>query len=204
MSRLEARRLGRIDHADATALQEKLVEDRHHDLIPDQLLLCEHEGVFTVGRATKADSLPRDPGAKIIETSRGGDVTWHGPGQIVGYWIRKLEGEERDLHAHLRTIESHLIDTLGEFGVTADRRDGLTGVWTGNGKIASIGVATRRWVTWHGFALNLDVPAETYDRFRPCGLDGAVMCDLASHLDSTPDRAAVEAALCRQFGAITG
>ena len=175
---LDVKYLGKRDYAETLALQLELVDARKHDKINDALLLVEHPPVFTTGRATTEESLPQDLKIPIVPVSRGGDVTYHGPGQLVGYWIRKLEGQERDLHRHLRLIETKLIEILATFNLKSERREGLTGVWIDDQKIASIGVAVKSWITFHGFALNVAVDPSIYDRFRPCGLAGAVMTDL--------------------------
>ncbi|MEE9391507.1 MAG: lipoyl(octanoyl) transferase LipB [Planctomycetota bacterium] len=174
--------LGVVDYADALARQEDLVARRARDEVGDTLLLLEHPALFTLGRGSDRASLPQNSDLPLIETRRGGNITYHGPGQIVGYWIRKLVGEDRDLHRHLRLIEELLIRSLADFEVAASHREGLTGVWTEGGKIASIGVAVRSWVTYHGFALNIDVDPAIYRHFRPCGLEGSVMTNLATEL----------------------
>ena len=173
--------LGRMEYRAAWRLQLDTVGRRARDEIPDTLLLVEHDSVFTVGRrCVAAHAPPRSLGVPIVEVERGGDYTWHGPGQLVGYWIRKLEGTDRDLHRHLRLIEERLVESLADFGIEAGRREGLTGVWVDDGarKIASIGVAVRRWVTYHGFALNVRVPSEAWTAFAPCGLESSVMTDM--------------------------
>jgi lipoate-protein ligase B len=165
-------------YEEALELQLELVDKRIRDEIPDTLLLTEHEPVFTVGRRSTPESLPTTDEIPLVPVTRGGDITYHGPGQIVGYWIRKLEGRDRDLHAHLRNIEDLVIRVAHHFEIDAGRLLGLTGVWVGEAKIASIGVAVRNWVTFHGFALNIDVDPSIYREFRPCGLDGSIMSDL--------------------------
>lgn len=198
---MDVRRLGVIDYAEALALQEDLVARRARDEIPDTLLLLEHPAVFTLGRGTDDASLPSNDDTPVVRINRGGDVTWHGPGQTVGYWIRKLEGEQRDLHAHLRTIEDALIAALAKLGIDAGRNEGLTGVWTNGRKIASIGVAVKSWVSYHGFALNVAVDPAVYDVFRPCGLDGAVMTDVATELGRAPSDEEMLDALAAAFEA---
>lgn len=176
---IDIRTIGTMGYSEALALQESLVEQRRHDLIADTLLLVEHPAVFTLGRATTRDALPIDLDIPTIEVSRGGNITYHGPGQIVGYWIRKLVGADRDLHAHLRCIEDRLIEAVNVFGLTGRRDPGRTGVWVDDRKVASIGVAVRHWVSYHGFAINVDIDSRIYASFRPCGLDGNVMSDLS-------------------------
>jgi lipoate-protein ligase B len=199
MSELDVRLLGRVPYEDAVRRQLDAVDRRVRDEIPDRLLLLEHDDVYTLGRRGERSHLPARPSAPVVECARGGDVTWHGPGQLVGYWIRRLEGCERDLHRHLRLIEGALIAALSTWGVTGERREGLTGVWVDGAKVASIGVGVRRWVTWHGFALNVDVDLGVYAGFSPCGLQGSVMTDLASLVDPPPDLAAAADAVARAF-----
>ncbi len=173
--------LGRLGYEEALALQLKLVERRARNFEPDHLLLLEHPAVYTVGRSGRLEDAPND-GIPVIQASRGGKITWHGPGQLVGYWIRKLEPGARDLHAHLRLIEDRLIRVLEEFDLKGERRPGWTGVWCQGRKVASIGVAVRSWVTYHGWALNVDVDRRGFESVRPCGLSPKVMVDLRSLL----------------------
>ncbi|HGY89543.1 MAG TPA: lipoyl(octanoyl) transferase LipB [Planctomycetes bacterium] len=173
--------LGRVSYEDALTLQQELVNRRAKNIEPDHLLLLEHPPVYTMGRSSRLEEVPND-GTPVIQASRGGKITWHGPGQLVGYWIRKLEPGARDLHAHLRLIEDRLIEVLGNFGLKGERRPGWTGVWCHGKKVASIGVAVRSWVTYHGWALNVDVDRRGFESVRPCGLSPAVMTDLRSLL----------------------
>ena len=179
---LEIERIGRIGYEDALALQLDLLARRRRDEIPDRLLLLEHDAVFTCGRGTDPEALPKDDPTPVVQTNRGGNVTWHGPGQLVGYWIRKLEGDARDLHAHLRLIEETLGTALASFGIETRRDPEATGVWVGPMKVASIGVAVKNWISYHGFALNVAVDASVWTRFSPCGLSGSVMTDLRNLL----------------------
>ncbi len=188
---LEVRRLGRTQYADAHRLQQELLEQRIAGAVPDLLLFTEHEPVVTVGRGTGAASVA-DVRVPVVSVERGGEATFHGPGQIVGYPIVLLAEGRRDLHAWLRGLEQVLIAALGDFGVEGRREPGLTGVWVGTRKIASIGVAVRRWVTWHGFALNVSTDLAQFRSFQPCGLDPDVMTRLADHVDTPPDPRAVE------------
>jgi lipoate-protein ligase B len=177
-------RAGRVPYRQALAWQERLVAER--PTWPDDLLLLlEHPPVVTLGRSAKPAHLRWSVaelaarGVDLVETSRGGDVTFHGPGQLVGYPLIDLDRAGRDLHAYLRRLEEVLILTVAEFGLTAGRSAERTGVWVGPRKIASIGVAVRQWLTWHGFALNV---AEQHDGFAaivPCGLYGVEMTSLA-------------------------
>lgn len=175
-------------YSDVLALQLELVQKRAADEIPDTLILTEHAAVFTAGRRVAQESLPTTEDIPVVEVTRGGDVTYHGPGQLVGYWIRKLVGADRDLHAHLRLIEELLIKAVARLGLDAGRKIDLTGVWAEEKKIASIGVAVRNWVTFHGFALNIDVDPGIYKLFRPCGLGGDVMSDLTTLLAASIPR----------------
>lgn len=197
----DVRMIGRMGFSEALALQESLVEDRRHERIPDTLLLVEHPAIFTLGRATTKDSLPKSLDIPQIEVSRGGNITYHGPGQVVGYWIRKLVGADRDLHAHLRCIEEQLIASLTPFGLRARRDPGRTGVWIDDKKVASIGVAVKFWISYHGFALNVDVDANIYREFRPCGLDGDVMSDVSRCVGAPVKWSAVAHAIAAVFSA---
>ncbi|MDB6119398.1 MAG: lipoate-protein ligase [Verrucomicrobiaceae bacterium] len=182
MSSINFNFLGRIGWQEAYDLQEQLLEQRQEGLIPDTVLLLEHDPVFTIGRTPDktslraAESLP----FPVIETNRGGQATYHGPGQLVGYLILDLNIIGRDLHAYLRRLEEDLIKLCERFGVKPQSREGLTGVWVGERKLASIGVGVRKWVTMHGFALN--VTAESLIGFNPivpCGIQGVTMSCLA-------------------------
>ena len=190
---LNVRQLGRISYAEAHALQTDLVAKRANGELPDQLLLCEHEPLVTIGRS------PRSEKRAELEAVLGGEATWHGPGQLVAYPIRLLPEGRRDLHAYLRDLESVVIDTLGDFGVQGRREPGFTGVWVGAQKIASIGIAVRRWVTWHGLALNLDNDIQAFGGFHPCGLDASVMTRLIDCVEVMPSRLEVEASLEANF-----
>jgi lipoyl(octanoyl) transferase len=177
------RALGTIEYGVAYALQQKLVEERRVGQIPDTLLLCEHPDVITVGRRQAAQAHILEPRFPVFEIERGGDVTYHGPGQLVGYPIVFLEGAERDLHGYLRALEEGLIALCAACGVAAGRRPGYTGVWTmekeaEQRKLASIGIAVRRWVTFHGFALNVTTDLTRFQTIHPCGFQAAIMTSL--------------------------
>lgn len=178
---LDFRWLGRIGFEAALAEQDRLVTQRQAGEISDTVLLLEHEPVYTIGRTRDRSSL-RDPASlphPVIEINRGGQATWHGPGQLVGYLILDLHGYACDLHRYLRALEQAQIDFLHAQGVpAADRREGLTGVWVEDRKIASIGVGVRRWVTQHGFALNLSRDISGFEAIVPCGLAGVSMTSL--------------------------
>ena len=176
-----ARWLGRLAYADALALQENLVAKKIADPAePDTLLLLEHEPVYTIGRTPDRRSL-RDPAAlphPLIVTGRGGQATYHGPGQLIGYPILDLKTRGQDLHCYLRALEEMLIAVCAHYGVAGQRREGLTGVWVGKKKIASIGIGVRRWVSMHGFALNVGGDLAPYRAITPCGIGGVEMTSL--------------------------
>lgn len=186
--KLCVRSLGLVPYHEALRLQEEHVAARAAGEIPDTLLLLEHPPVLTAGRGAAADSVRADAallarrGLEVVPVSRGGDVTWHGPGQLVGYPIAHLDRWNRDLHAFLRGLEQGLIDSLERHGVTAHRISGRTGVWVDDRKIASIGIAVRRWVSYHGFALNVRPDLADFDLIHPCGLHGVRMTSLAERL----------------------
>jgi len=182
---LSIRWLGRVPYAQALAQQEDLVARKAADpALPDELLLLEHEPVYTIGRNPDQSSL-RDPGAlphPVIATNRGGQATYHGPGQLVGYPILDLRPRGQDLHRHLRGLEEVLILTLLAYGLDATRRDGLTGVWIAERKIASIGVGVRRWISMHGFALNVGTDLSAFGAITPCGIAGVEMTSVSREL----------------------
>ena len=170
------RQLGRIDYASALQLQQQLATDRKQGLVPDQLLLLEHPHVITLGRNGNMENLLADDdilaraGISFYPTDRGGDVTYHGPGQLVGYPILDLRDWKRDVGAYVRAVEETIILTLAEYGIEAGRIPKLTGVWVGERKIAAIGVHLSRWVTSHGFALNVSTDLSYFQYIVPCGL----------------------------------
>jgi lipoyl(octanoyl) transferase len=193
---LEVVDLGRRAYHDALALQRALRLHRLDGSLPhDLLLLVEHDPVYTLGRGTKATSLPqsidalRAAGAEVVEIERGGDVTWHGPGQLVGYPILHLAEHREDLHWYLRQLEQVLIDAVATVGVSAERVPGKTGIWSSGAKLASIGIHVKQWVTLHGFALNVDPDLAWFDRIVPCGLEGVTMTSVADQLDRVGDPA---------------
>jgi lipoyl(octanoyl) transferase len=176
---LEVVQAGRVPYAEALEWQRSLAQARIDGRLPhDQLLLLEHPPVVTLGRNSHATHLLRSAGVDVFEVERGGDVTFHGPGQLVGYPILDLTGYKQDLHWYLRTLEQALIHALGTLGIAAHRNPGYTGVWTGGRKIASIGVHVKQWVTWHGFALNVTTDLAHFDRIVPCGIPGVVMTSI--------------------------
>jgi lipoate-protein ligase B len=171
--------LGVREYADCWELQKRLLARRQSDSIPDTLLLVEHPEVITLGRKAGARANILDHSIPIFEIERGGDVTYHGPGQLVGYPIFRLDEDERDLHAYLRNLEAGLIALCAAFDLDASRKPGLTGVWLGEKKVASIGIAVRRWVTLHGFALNVSTNLARFTAVNPCGLDAGIMTSLS-------------------------
>ncbi len=183
--------LGTMPYAEALELQRSVAAARISGEIPeDVLLLMEHPPVVTLGRSSKNANLTASPellhlrGVDLFEVERGGDVTFHGPGQLVGYPIIDLKRHKQDLHWYLRTVEQALIDTLSALGIPGERNTGYTGVWTGGKKIASIGVHARDWVTWHGFALNVTTDLSFFDLIVPCGIPDVSMTSVACELEA--------------------
>jgi lipoyl(octanoyl) transferase len=172
------RRLGLVSYGEALDLQKMLVEERKAQRIPDQLLLLQHPPVITLGVKSRGDRshvlAPPDvlerEGVELVESGRGGDVTFHGPGQLVGYPILDLNPDRRDVHRYVRDLEDVLIRVAGAFGVSADRKAGLTGAWVGDDKLAAIGVRISRWVTSHGFAFNVATNLRHFELIVPCGI----------------------------------
>jgi lipoyl(octanoyl) transferase len=213
-ARLGIADLGRQSYASTLELQRLLCRQRMAgELAQDLLLLVEHDPVVTLGRGTRATSLPLDAdelrarGLEVAEVERGGDVTYHGPGQLVGYPILQLQEHRADLHWYLRQLEAMLIAALAALGLPAERREGLTGVWTAGRKIASIGIHVKQWVTLHGFALNVTTDLDPFDLIVPCGIRQVVMTSVAAELlraDSealmAEVRESVVGAFCTVFG----
>ena len=179
---LAIRWLGRVAFADALAMQEKLVAEKRADhSLGDELLLLEHEPVYTIGRTPDQSSL-RDVAHlphPLFPINRGGQATYHGPGQLIGYPIIDLRQCGQDLHRYLRWLEALLVETLAEVGIAATSRPGLTGVWIDDRKIASIGVGVRHWITMHGFALNVCGDLAPFDQIVPCGIANVTMTSIA-------------------------
>jgi lipoyl(octanoyl) transferase len=172
--------LGIVGYQEAYALQEELVASVFRHESTEQLLLLEHPPVYTLGRSGSDESI-LDPSIEVVRINRGGDITFHGPGQLVGYPVLRLGQRGKDLRHYLRFLEEVIIRVAGDFGVASYRVSDRTGVWTDRGKLASIGVAVRRWVTMHGFALNVNTDLTFFDRIHPCGIKGCPMsslCDL--------------------------
>ena len=187
-----------IDYQDALLLQQQAVAAILDGSGGDLVYLLEHRPVYTIGRLRDHSSL-RQPASlphPVVETNRGGQATYHGPGQLVGYPILNLSARGRDLHLHLRAIEQALIRACAGFGVTAASRDGLTGVWVADRKLASIGVGVRKWVSMHGFALNVTSAClAPFQAITPCGLSGVAMTSLESETGATISMAEAVAAL---------
>ncbi len=198
---------GRTHYDAAKVAQEERVAQRIAGEKTDALIFTDHEPVFTVGlRAGSENNLVWDEAARaqagvvLAKTNRGGDITYHGPGQIVGYPIVSLE-RHRDLHAYLRMLEQVLIESVAQFGLRADRRERKTGIWIGSRKIAAIGVAVRRWVAYHGFALNVNVNLDHFSGIVPCGITATEGTVTSMHveLDQAIDEAAVKTVLAQEF-----
>jgi len=198
--------IGRIGYARGLDLQHDLVERRKRGEIPDQLLIVEHPHVVTMGRNGHMENVLASPeilersGIELHYTDRGGDVTYHGPGQIVGYPIFDLREWKRDVVAYLRALEQVLIEALAEFGIHGKRQPGATGVWVDGAKVAAIGVHISRWVTSHGFALNLDTDLDYFKYIVPCGLTQPVTS--LRVLGCYASRAEVTSSVARAFGRV--
>ncbi len=198
---------GRSEYQKAREQQEARVAQRIAGECADVLIFTEHEAVFTMGlRAGSENNLVwneaqlAQAGVQLAKTNRGGDITYHGPGQIVGYPIVSLD-RHRDLHAYLRLLEEVLIDSVAKFGLKAERREGKTGIWIGPRKIAAIGVAVRRWITYHGFALNVNVNLNHFGGIIPCGIaasDGTVT-SMEAELGQTVEMEKVKRVLAEEF-----
>jgi lipoyl(octanoyl) transferase len=209
---IQIRRLGQVAYGTALELQTQLVEQRKAGTIPDQLLLLEHPPVITLGVKTRNDrshvvatpDVLEDEGVELFESGRGGDVTYHGPGQLVGYPILDLRPDRCDVHRYVRDLEEVLIRAVTRFGVVSGRLPGLTGTWVGDRKLAAIGVRIARWVTSHGFALNVSTNLAHFDLIVPCGItDKGVtsMVELTARAVPMVDvENAVAAAFCHVFG----
>jgi lipoyl(octanoyl) transferase len=213
---LEVRYLGVVPYEAALTLQQDLVAARQAGRIPDVLLLLEHPHVITVGvsgrRAQQAwqerwnvlaaPDLLAEKGIPVYDTPRGGDVTYHGPGQLVGYPILDLKPDRCDVHRFVSDLEEALIGTAGAFGVTAGRVPGLTGIWVGDDKLAAIGVRISRWVTSHGFAFNVTTDLDCFKLIRPCGIVGRGVTSLATLLGAAPPCEQVKDILIEQFARV--
>jgi len=209
---LEVRSLGLVPYGIALEMQRELVAARQAGEIPDRLLLLEHPAVITVGvrgpgRRNHVLASPaelRDRGIEILDVRRGGDVTYHGPGQLVGYPVIDLKPHRCDVHRYVQDLEEVLIQTVASFGVLAGRVAGLTGVWVGNDKLAAIGVRLSRWVTSHGFALNVTTNLDHFRFILPCGLEGRGVTSLGRLIGEVPPRPELEAVVADAFAQVFG
>jgi len=186
------------DYKETWDLQLRLLELRAQALLPDILLLVEHPHVITMGKSAKPENVLSKT-LPIYEVERGGDVTYHGYGQLVAYPILDLSSRNRDIRQYLRKLERVLIGTLAHFGITAQRIEGRTGVWIGQKKIASIGVAVRSWITFHGFALNVSTDLSYFSKINPCGYDSAIMTSMTEQLGRGVSISEVKALLIHCF-----
>jgi lipoate-protein ligase B len=204
--------LGRIPYREALEFQRRAAAARFSGDAPDAIYFAEHEPVLTIGRAGKTSNLRANPallrasGVEIIPVERGGDITYHGPGQIIAYPILALSDlpSGRDLHRYLRDLEEVLIGMLDGYGIRAGRRPPHTGVWVGDRKVAAIGVAVRRWITLHGFALNVDPDLAHFDWIHPCGIRDLGVTSMRALLGAAPPRAEILARLRDSFARVWG
>lgn len=194
---------GLIEYREAYALQEQLVADIGDAKAEETLLLLEHPSVYTIGRGGDPANI-LDPAIGVERVNRGGDATWHGPGQVVGYPLINLGRRGRDLHCWLRFLEEMLIITLAAFGISGRCQPGQTGVWTERGKIAFIGVGVRRWITMHGFALNVHPDLRAYNSINPCGLPGCPVTSMAIEGIQPSSEPAVRLQLKKNFERLLG
>lgn len=210
MRELAVRRLGTVPYADGLALQQALVEERRAGHIPDTLLLLEHPHVLTLGVklaasrshvVVSAEDLAAR-GVDVFETGRGGDVTYHGPGQLVSYPILDLKPDRCDVHKYVRDLEDVMIRVSGDYGLEARRIPGMSGTWIGDGKIGAIGVRISRWVTSHGIAFNVSTDLGYFDLIVPCGIADKTVTSLARELGHPVPHVDVEDAFVRQFAAV--
>jgi lipoyl(octanoyl) transferase len=199
---------GPVPYADARDAQSRLAAARMAGDVPDLLLLLEHPPVYTRGRRSRPEELPmgedwyRAQGIEICDTDRGGAVTYHGPGQLVGYPIVSLKPYGDDVHLYVRHMERVMIESLADRGVEAGIREGLTGVWSGDRKIGSIGVHISRGVTTHGFAINVNNDLQPFEWIVPCGIEGCRVTSLARELGAEQDFEAFADAVAERFGAV--
>jgi lipoate-protein ligase B len=202
--------LGMIEYEQALSVQLSMVEQRLNGEIEDTLLLLEHNPVITLGSSGGADCLLvseealENEGIKLYKTGRGGSITYHGPGQLVGYAIFDLRQHGKDVHLLLRNLEEVIIDSLSEFGIIGERVSGLTGVWVGGRKICSEGVAVRKWISYHGFALNVAPNVTHWGFIHPCGLVGREVTSMSQLLDSAPDMDEVKLTVARKCAEVFG
>jgi lipoate-protein ligase B len=203
-------RLGRVEYGDAWALQQRLAEARRAGQIEDTLILLEHPHVYTLGRRADEAHVLADParlaaiGATLFRIDRGGDVTYHGPGQIVGYPILDLKQRGADVHQYVRDVEETIIRTLADYGIESGRSEVNAGVWVGDEKIAAIGVKVAHWVTSHGFALNVDPDLAYFREIVPCGLHEKGVTSMSRLLGRRVDPDEVATRLARRFAEVFG
>jgi lipoyl(octanoyl) transferase len=208
MSVCRAIDLGRLDYDEAFTLQKREVERLQRNEGDDVLLFVEHPHVITIGRNADGSALTADRrliearGARVVATDRGGDVTYHGPGQIVGYPILRLEATRRDIRRYVFDLEEVLIAALHDFGVYADRHPQHRGVWVRERKIASLGIRISRWVTSHGFALNVSTDLSYFSLMNPCGIAGCAMTSMETELAAPVSTAAVRERIVVHFGTV--
>jgi len=199
------RNLGRMEYLAALELQERLVESKQREASADILLFVEHPHVYTLGRGGKESNVLAPEEVPVICTSRGGAVTYHGPGQLVAYPIIDLRSKLRkDVHRYVRNLELSAIRTLKDFGLAGTRRPPFTGIWIGDKKIAAIGIAVRRSITFHGLALNVKPDLSYFKRIIPCGLTWANVSSMASELSSEPNFAGVRERFLQNFAQVFG
>jgi len=197
--------LGRLDYLAAFSVQEQLVARKQQERLADFLLFVEHPHVYTLGRGGKEANVLAPQEVPVVHTSRGGDVTYHGPGQLVVYPIIDLRSKLRkDVHRYVRNLERSAIYTLKDFGLIATRRPPFTGIWIGDKKIAAIGVAVRRAITFHGLALNVNTDLRYFKRIVPCGLAWADVTSMAKELDAAQNFAAVRERFLYHFTEVFG
>ena len=206
---LQVRRLGQVPYAEGLELQRALVEERRADRVPDTLLLLQHPHVVTIGVKKEGRShILATPerlsslGVEVFETGRGGDVTYHGPGQLVGYPIIDLNPDRRDVHRYVRDLEEVMIRVCADYGVTAGRVKGFSGAWVGDTKIGAIGVRISRWITSHGFAFNVTTDVAFFDLIVPCGIADRGVTSLAAQIGREASMGEVEERFVEQFAAV--
>ena len=212
MRELRVHRLGRVAYRDAVAIQRTLVEDRRADRIPDTLLLLQHPHVLTLGAklASARANVIAAPGelaargVEVFEAGRGGDVTYHGPGQLVAYPVLDLRPDRCDVHRYVRDLEEVMIRVAADFGLRAGRVDGFSGTWIGDRKIGAVGVRISRWITSHGVAMNVSTDLDYFDLIVPCGIADKEVTSLARELGRSVDHLTVENVFIRHFSDVFG
>ena len=210
MNRLLVSDIGRTRYAEAWDLQHKLFDLRHYGLVNDLLLFTEHDHVYTIGKGGDQDHLLASEeelsagGVEVFRIDRGGDITYHGPGQIVGDPIIDLNGYFPDIHRYLRSLEEVIILTLTEFDIEAAQEEGLTGVWVKGEKIAALGVRVSKWITMHGFALNVNTDLSKFDRIIPCGIFHKGVTSMQQLMGREIPLREVQASLTKAFGVVFG